>query len=511
MKLFQLTAFGIGAAIVARLFPRRIRWILLLAVSALFYGSRSLNGLPFILLATLLTWVCGLVIERIEQNGKLTQTEKQQMTGEMRREHKRRIRQKKNTAVGITLGLMFLMLALFKYADQVFMLAGQSPIGFLLPLGISFYTFQSAGYLLDVAGGKIKAERSLPRFALFVCYFPQLIQGPIGRYGHLAPQLESPEDLTLDRFVRGFFLVLWGLIKKMVIADRTLPFLSAVFDAQPGTYGGQLSLLALLLYAVQQYCDFSGGIDLVIGISEWLGISLMPNFKRPYFAVNLADFWRRWHITLGSWMRDYVFYPFALSRPVARLSKGLGKYPSLARTLPAALGNLLVFFLVGLWHGATSNYILWGLYNGLILAVSALLEPFYKRHPLPANPAMHGFRILRTFIVVNIGWLFDRCASGGAAFSMLGTILTGWRPGEFTLDRLNELGLPWADRLVLICACLLLFLISLLQEKGIDIRKYLMRRYPVRVIMLLLGICTVLIFGIWGSGFNEASFIYLKF
>ncbi len=166
---------------------------------------------------------------------------------------------------------------------------------------------------------------------------------------------------------------------------------SAVFAETPGEWGGAMTVVGVLAYSVQQYCDFSGGIDLVAGIAELFGIRLAENFKRPYFAVSLGDFWRRWHISLGAWMRDYVFYPFALCKPVARLSKAAKKRfgAAFARALPAALGNLLVFPLVGVWHGATSNYILWGLYNGVILALTALMEPTDKRMNEPA--AADGF------------------------------------------------------------------------------------------------------------------------
>ena len=177
------------------------------------------------------------------------------------------------------------------------------------------------GYLIDVYNGKYAPERNPAKFALFVSFFPQLIQGPIGRYDQLAPQLCRGNDFDWENLQRGFLLMLWGLFKKMVIADRALPAVNAIFGAQAGVYGGAVAVLGVLLYSLQQYCDFSGGIDLVTGIAQQMGVTLAPNFRRPYFAVSLGDFWRRWHISLGAWMRDYVFYPFALTRPVARLSK----------------------------------------------------------------------------------------------------------------------------------------------------------------------------------------------
>ena len=278
-------------------------------------------------------------------------------------------------------------------------------------------------------------------------------------------------------------------------------------------------MLGVLFYSLQQYCDFSGGIDLVTGIAQQMGITLAPNFKRPYFAVSLGDFWRRWHISLGSWMRDYVFYPFALTKPVSRLSKAAkGRFgQDFARALPAALGNILVFLLVGVWHGATSNYILWGLYNGVILAFSALMEPVYKawnaaHSALAGSKAFHVFRVLRTFVIVNIGWYFDRCAHGADAFAMLGTTLTDWRAAQLTMETIAQLGVGLADFQLLMLCTALLFAVSLVQERGVVVRSWVSERNVlVRYLVLLLGVAAVAIFGIYGSGFDEATFIYYQF
>jgi len=305
----------------------------------------------------------------------------------------------------------------------------------------------------------------------------------------------------------------------MVIADRALPLVNSVFSAQAGEYGGAVIVLGVLFYSLQQYCDFSGGIDLVTGIAQQMGISLAPNFKRPYFAVSLGDFWRRWHISLGSWMRDYVFYPFALTKPVASLSKAAkGRFgQNFARALPAALGNILVFVLVGVWHGAASNYILWGLYNGVILAFSALMEPAYKRwntahEKLSASSAFHVMRVLRTFVIVNIGWYFDRCAHGMDAIRMLGITLTDWRGGQLTMDLIGTLGVASHDFYLLALCTVLLFAVSLVQERGVIVRNWLSERnLLVRYLVLILGVVAVLVFGVYGSGFDEASFIYYQF
>ena len=275
-----------------------------------------------------------------------------------------------------------------------------------------------------------------------------------------------------------------------------------------------MNIIGVLLYSLQQYCDFSGGIDLVIGIAELMGIHLPQNFRQPYFSVSLADFWRRWHITLGAWMRDYVFYPFALSKPISALAKHIRKKNTvLARTIPAALGNLLVFFLVGLWHGATSNYILWGLYNGIILAFSSLMEPVYKKYESSQRLAVfHLFRIVRTFVIVNIGWFFDRSLNGLDAFIRIRSLITDWRPNEISAAVLDSMQLPSHDLAVLLIGSIILLFVSLLREKSINIRlKLSICPFPIRWLLFLIMILSIIIFGVWGTGYNEAAFLYYQF
>ena len=520
MSRFQLAAYGAVCSAIYYLIPRRFRWMLLLAASLGFYTFRATAALPFILLTALSIWAAALRMGQIagqceaqirEEREKLTAADRKRLRSEAKR-------RKRRWMLGALL-LNFAILAVLKYTDDVRGWLGLSSLGLLLPLGISFYTFQSTGYLLDVYNGKTAPERNPAKFCLFVSFFPQLLQGPIGRYDDLAGQLTEPHDFDLQAVKRGAVLLFWGLLKKLVIADRVLPLVDAVFSAERGSMGGAAALVGVLAYSLQQYCDFSGGIDLVTGIAELFGIRLAPNFRRPYFAVSLADFWRRWHISLGAWMRDYVFYPFALTSWMGKLSKAVKKRcgTEMARALPAALGNILVFLLVGIWHGATSNYILWGLYNGVLLAIAALLEPAFKRFgekhaTLVSGRGFHLFRVLRTFAIVNIGWFFDRCAHAGDALAMMRSIVSDLRPGQITLAWLEQCGLPAADAAVLAVFTLLLFGVSLAQEHGVRVRDGLLRLVlPVRWILLYALILSVLILGVWGSGFNEASFIYFQF
>ena len=517
MTLFALCAYGAACAALCRLCPRRLRWIVLLLLSLGFYAVRGLRGLPFLLLTGLSTWLGALLMERAASapaGAPGVPPPSREEKHRRRAQVKRRQRAMLAAVLTVNFGLLFAL----KMADELLGWFGAQPLGWVLPLGISFYTFQSMGYLIDVYGGKTRAERNPARFLLFVSFFPQLIQGPIGRYGQLAPQLASPPDVDAQGAKRGALLMLWGLFKKMVIADRALPLVSGVFDAPGGEFGGAMTVLAVLAYSLQQYTDFSGGIDLVTGIAELCGVQLAPNFRRPYFAVSLGDFWRRWHISLGAWMRDYVFYPFALTRPMRALSRtAKGRFGAeIARALPAALGNILVFLLVGLWHGATASFVLWGLYNGVILAVSALLEPAYRRFgerhaALADSRGFHVLRVLRTFVIVNIGWFFDRCASASGALRMMGAVLCSPQAGQLTGQMLAALGLPAADAWVLSLSAALLFAVSLAQERGRDVRGWVLSRpLPLRWAIIIGAVVAVLLLGVWGSGFDEATFIYYQ-
>ena len=520
MSLFMLTGYGLLCAALCRVCPARFRWVVLLLASYGFYATRSLMGLPLILTTTVTTWLCALCIGRIgERLKKRLKEEKQSLSPEDKKLLKAQAKGRQRVFFFAALIINFALLGVFKYTDEVLRLTGQPVLGLLLPLGISFYTFQSMGYLMDVYNGKYAPEASLPRFALFVSFFPQLIQGPIGRYDQLAPQLKQPRSVDFKEFERGAMLVVWGLFKKMVIADRAFPLVESVFSAAAGELGGAVTVFGVLAYSLQQYCDFSGGIELVAGIAQMMGVSLAPNFKRPYFAVSLGDFWRRWHISLGSWMRDYVFYPFALCKPVSSLSKAAKARvgAEFARALPAALGNVLVFLLVGVWHGASSNYVLWGLYNGVVLAASALLEPAFKRWnaahaQLAASRAFYVFRVLRTFLIVNIGWFFDRSVSGMRALAMMGTVVTNPRFGQMTLDTIASLGVSAPDFYLLLLATALLFFVSVAQERGVQVREWVLaRKLPLRWLILMGGVLAVLVFGVYGSGFDEAAFIYYQF
>lgn len=524
MSLFTLIAFAFLCAALYYICPLRLRWILLLLVSYGYYVYCGLSALPYILTTTLSTWTGALLIGRVgEQSKTYLREHKAELDAVQKKAHKAKARSRQRALFFAVLLLNFGILAVLKYMSPLLSwgasLAGKTApaLNLLLPLGISFYTFQSMGYLIDVYNGKYAPEKNPARFALFVSFFPQLIQGPIARFDQLAHQLYEPHRFDLGNIERGALLILWGFFKKKVIADRALPLVEQVFGNQ-SQYGGAVIVVGVLFYSLQQYTDFSGGIDMVTGIAQLFGIELAPNFKRPYFSVSLGDFWRRWHISLGGWMRDYVFYPFALTKPMVRMSKSLKRHihPQVARALPAALGNVLVFLLVGIWHGAQMNYVLWGLYNGLILAFTSLVEPAYKkmneRLPrLTASKGFHVFRILRTFLVVNIGWYFDRCVRASDAFQMLHKTLFSFDSWQLFDGTLDNLGLAAKDYRILLIATLILFAVSLLQERGVKIRDGLFSMPLALRWVILYAFMFFVLATFGGSNVASAGFMYAVF
>lgn len=389
-------------------------------------------------------------------------------------------------------------------------------VDFLIPLGISYYTFQSIGYLFDVYRSKYDAETNFAKYLLFVTYFPKILQGPIERFDHLGPQLFVGNKFDVQNLKHGAILMLWGYMKKMVIANNIAPFVLEICKNYE-KYDGSLIVLAVFSYCFQLYADFSGGIDMISGASEMFGIKLVDNFKRPYFATSLGDFWRRWHISLGSWMKDYVFYPFAMSPKIMKISRKIKSgNKNLAKVFPAAVGNIVVFLIVGLWHGAEWRFIIWGLYNGMILGLSALMEPmyaqFHSRFPKwKENPIWHGFQVIRTFLIVYIGNYFDCCQEVRGAFEMLRQSIFNFNLSNLSLDTIQNLGVSNRAIFALAAALPMLLVVSIAQERGTEVRTWLDRRNPVLRWTILYGLIFFTI-AFAATGFNALEgFMYEVF
>lgn len=509
--------------------PSHLRWLVLLAASLTFYcWGGQFKALAYLLCTAFSTWLAALMMDRLSawtgEYLRLSET----LPLEDKRKIKREAKRNKKIIFLFSLIANLLILGVVKYSNSLVgtsvrfwnALNGgsvEAPVfEFLIPLGISFYTLQSLGYLIDVYRGKYRAEKNFAKYLLFVSYFPQIVQGPIGRYDQLASQLTAPNQFEYENLKHGATLMLWGYMKKLVIADRLAPFVAAVCKA-PEKYDGAVIVTAILFYAVQLYADFSGGIDIVSGASEMFGIKLTPNFTRPYFAATLGDFWRRWHISLGAWMRDYVFYPFARSKPMTKLCKKLkSRHTQYASMFPAVTGNIIAFYFVGLWHGPELKYAVWGIYNGVILAVAVVFKPvcakFYEKFPkLKGNFLWHGFQIVRTFFIVWLGYYFDCCQGVRGALMMMKRSVTEFHLSALGGEVMLELGMGRWDYVIAMVAIFLLGSVSLLQEDGVQIRQSLDRQCTAVRWLLLYGlIFFVIAFAVTGVEATE-GFMYAVF
>lgn len=494
--------FVAAAVVLYYLVPGRFRWMVLLVFSYLYYVSGNAKYLLFIVFSTVVTYCFGLAVERLRQRGTPQGT------------------LKKVVALGIVLNLG--MLGVVKYTGffvenlNLLFHLDLKGLELLFPLGISFYTFQSTSYLLDVYWKKSAAEHNIFRYALFVSFFPQLLQGPIGRFRRLAPQLYEPHAFDLNNISFGLQRMIWGFAKKMIVADWAGVFADAIW-ADLDRYNG-IALFGLLFYGIQLYADFSGAMDVVIGTGNLFGIQVDENFRRPYLATSMADFWKRWHITLGEWMMDYVFYPVSLSKWMMKFSKWSKKKfgRKTGRVVPIALADLIVFFLVGIWHGASWKYVMYGLLNGGIIAFSELMGSNYRRmrkalHIRGDETWYHVFAIVRTFLIVNLRWFFDRSDTVTQGFYMIRQAVTHFEPSQI-LDIAAGSGgtqfVPWA-LLIIAVGCAVIVTVGILQERGCHIRESLAKLpLPVNVAVWLF---LLVLIGMFGSTAAPRGFIYAQF
>ncbi|MBU5435851.1 MBOAT family protein [Pseudoflavonifractor sp. MSJ-37] len=473
------------------LLPHRVRWIWLLATSYYFYMCWDPRYALLMLFSTAVTFVSGLLLQRAGQ-----------ISDGRKRERRRRL------WVALSFLINLSVLFFFKYWDffwnnveALLALAGltmRKPVfDVVLPVGISFYTFQALSYTMDVYRGEIPAERNFFRYALFVSFFPQLVAGPIERSKNLIHQVHERHEFRADRARDGLLLMLWGLFQKMVIADRVGILVDQVFDHYQTMPAWALAL-ATVFFAFQIYCDFGGYSNTAIGAAQVLGFSLMENFRQPYLSRSCAEFWRRWHISLSTWFRDYLYIPLGGNR------KGKPR---------KWLNTMITFTASGLWHGANWSYVVWGGLNGLFQVIGDALRPARER----LSAALHvdrealPWRLLQmavTFVLTDFAWLFFRAPSFRTAVDILRSVLSGGVPAGADFS----LGLEAPELWAMGISLLVLAAVDLLGEAGIRVRSLVVRcPLPLRWLCYLLAVYTILIFGIYGPGFSAAQFIYFQF
>lgn len=477
--------------------PNRLKNYWLLICSYYFYMGWNAKYALLILLSTVITFLSGLLLEYVKNNENCQEG--------------RKVFYKKAIVASsfiLNLGILFY----FKYfnfalelcADvlKVFHLSVEFPIfDIVLPVGISFYTFQALSYTMDVYRGEIYAEKNFFQYALFVSFFPQLVAGPIERSKNLLMQLAHKNKFDFSRFIDGLLLMLWGYFLKMVLADRIAIFVDTVYG-DVSQYRGFYLVTATVLFAVQIYCDFSGYSTIAMGAARVLGINLMENFDAPYLSVSVAEFWRRWHISLTSWFKDYLYIPLGGSR------KGkIRKY----------FNKLIVFLVSGLWHGAGLSYVVWGGLNGLYQVIGEILTPvrdFLVMHlGLHRESMGHRFvHMIGTFVLVDFSWIFFRANSFDDALTVIKQMRHLDNAVIFWNGALYDCGLDSKNFGLMILGIGLLFVADLLKRKKVCIREIIQSQDDwCKSVVIAFSICAILLFGIWGPGYNEANFIYFQF
>lgn len=489
------------------LIPAKFRWIVLLVGSYAFYAMGNWKWLFLILFTTVQTFFAARLLGEI--NRRMKEEIKQIADKQVQKNAKESLIRKKKWIVAITLLLNFGILIFFKTAYL------WNEVSILLPLGISFYTFQTTGYLIDVYRAKYEPEKNLFQYALFASYFPQIIQGPINRFDKLMPQFFEERHFEWRRIKLGLWLFLWGMFKKLVISDRAAIFVTAVLGGELQETQGSIILAAVFLFNLQLYTDFSGGIDMVQGISQMLGIELAENFRRPFFSKTLGEYWKRWHMSLGAWIQDYVFYPIAMSKSFAKLGKNakniFGNH--IGKMLPGAITSVITFILIGLWHDVTWCYVCYGLWHGILTGLSNLCAPAIQKLTAGLEirtecMSFRWFQRFRTWMIVSIGETFTLAGTMTAAGVIFGQTIREFKYYALILN-ITEFGLDAKDFCVLFCATLILIFISMKQEAGVRIREALERQNICFQWMMAVGIVLVTaVFGVYGPGYDAAAFIY---
>lgn len=529
---FPSLAFLVFFAVVLAgyyLTPRPVRWVWLLAASLWFYLSAGIQTLPLLAVSVCSTYAAARYMDRVNRELEEWQAaHKADASREERKARRAAAQKRKRLALGLALLADLGLLAVIKYTGFALdnlgrLLTGLGltltppEVSWALPLGLSFYTFTTVGYCLDVYRGTVRAERNLAKYALFATFFPHITQGPISRFGELAPQLLEGHPYDYVQVTHGLQRMAWGAFEKLVVADRLALLVNTVW-ADPGACTGLQLTLAILCYAIQIYADFAGYMDMAVGAAQAMGITLAENFKSPYFSTSIPEFWRRWHITLGSWFREYLFYPVLRSGWCSRLGKGLkGRLGTAgAGRVTTVLALIIVWSATGLWHGASWHYVAWGLWHGGLIILSTLFTPWWERTAdrlgVPRRAAW--YRVLqgiRTFALVCLGYVFFRSSGMAQSLAILRGLLDV-QPGSLGGGRLFQLGLDQPDFWAAALSTAALLAVDVCRARDYSLRDALDRRgiwlrWPVYLALLLC----VLVFGMYGPGYDAGSFIYQGF
>lgn len=504
------------------LFPKKIRPFILLIMSLIFFFIVSSKLIIFLFITIISIYLSTLLMDKIEKDKKNLCKEKNKEEKKIIKE-KYKKRKKLVLVVCILINVSFLVI--FKYLKfftinlnsilELFKLNYQfSILKLIAPIGISFYTLQALSYLFDVYNGKEKADNNIFRVALFMSFFPQIMEGPIARYSDTAKSLYEGNKITYHNLCFGLQRILYGLFKKMVIADRLNILVENVFN-QYNIYGGPVTFIGAFCYTIMLYMDFSSAMDVVVGIGEIFDVKIPENFRQPFFAKNISEFWTRWHISLGKWFRDYIYFPISLSKPMKKLTlnmrKVLGNH--MGPLISGTIALLVVWLLNGLWHGAGWTFILYGLYHFTFITLGNIFNPIfnkiYLKLKIDKSQVLRIFQSLKMTFFVILGELIFRAESVTIALNMIKRIFT-----NFTIknSELKLLGLDIPDVIVLIISIFIVFIFSILKEKKRNIREELSKKnIVIRWIIFYILIFSIIIFGAYGKGYVPVDPMYADF
>ncbi len=461
--------------------PRKFKYIWLLITSLFFYASIDVKSAVVLVISIAMAYGFGLLLEKNKQN-------------------------KVILSAAITIHIAVLVACKYlNFIEKTFLsLTGRTEetvnLNLLATLGISFYMLKIIGYLIDVYRGDLVAEKNPLKVGLYVSFFPQITQGPIERAKNMLPQFNFPLTVDYDMLRDGLLEIIWGYFLKLVVADRLAIYVNNVY-ANPMEAVGFTTLVATVFYTFEIYTDFAGYTHIAIGISRILGIDVMENFKCPYLASSIAGFWRRWHISLSTWLRDYLYIPLGGNR------KG---------TARKYLNIMIVFLVSGLWHGAGWTFVVWGLLHGLFQVIGYILKPVrdwcVNVFKVERNAFSHRvLKVLVTFLLVNFAWVFFRASSLGEAFLIIknSLVFTPWMLADGSL---YKHGLDSADFFVAIVGLIIVVVTDLVNYNGFVIRERILKQgIWIRYIIVIAAIISILVFGIWGPGYDSAAFIYQVF
>ena len=487
--------------LVYALFPQKYRWIVLLAADYIFFISWSKWLVVYLLVSTLVTYLFGRKLESMRKPPK-------DVDRKVFKKKKNRI---KVIGVLIQLGTL-IVLKYTNFIGQTLLGDSFTTIHILVPIGISYYTLQSISFMSDVSNKKVHCD-SFWKVALYLSFFPTIVEGPISRYGEVADDLYAGRQLSADNIIAGYRRILWGLFQKAVIADHLVHVVDSIFNSYQ--QDGFLCLLGAVLCTIQLYMDFCGSIDIGIGTAKIFGVTLPENFRQPFFAKNAGDFWHRWHITLGTFFRDYIFYPVSLSKPVQKLTKKVGsKSRLLQRYLGPAIALLMVWLANGFWHGPYWTYVGYGIYYFVLMLIEMLWEkPFeewWRRRGRDGKP-LRIFRFCKLLVIVFIGEMFFRAKTFADGWTMFTSIFTNFHPVQ-SWGTIGFLGMDAWDWLVCILSFCVVIVVSVLREKGISIWAWLEKKPAyIRWSAVYLLIFAIRIFGAYGPGYDKVAMMYAGF